>query len=234
VPLEKDVFLAFERGERTVEYKHDRRWNERVCAVGRPAALSLGYAGRRLDAVVAKFERRKDGSAAIRFKNIRPSRAKPNASTQQATKPPTPNRTKSDKYELKTKPTGVDVKSFIAEVPDAARRKDAETVLALLTKVTGEAPTMWGPSIVGFGKYRYKYESGHEGEMCAAGFSPRKGATVVYLVPGFSEDQALLKKLGKHKTGVSCLYINKLADVDMKVLEQLVRKSWARIRDRLV
>jgi hypothetical protein len=90
---------------------------------------------------------------------------------------------------------------------------------------------MWGPSIIGYGSYRYKYESGHEGEWPRAGFSPRKANLVVYLMPGYEDHAALLKRLGKHKIGKSCLYINKLADVDERVLRELIAKSWKRMAE---
>lgn len=131
--------------------------------------------------------------------------------------------------ELKTKATEVAPADFIAALPDATRRADAETLLALMERLTGEPPRMWGPSIVGFGKYRYKYESGREGEMCRIGFSPRKAELVLYVLDGAGDQSAALARLGKHKTGKGCLYIRKLADVDMEVLEALVRDKIARM-----
>ena len=130
----------------------------------------------------------------------------------------------------KTKPTTVSVDGFIASVPNEARRKDAKTTLALMKKVTGEAPKMWGPSIVGFGQYHYKYESGREGDTAMTGFSPRGAATVFYVVGGVPETDDLYKKLGKFRMGKSCLYINKLSDVDLRVLEKIVAKSVAYMR----
>lgn len=127
--------------------------------------------------------------------------------------------------ELKTKLTGVSVDAFIDAVGHARRREDARVVLALMQRVTGEAPEMWGPSIVGFGRYQYKYESGREGEWMLTGFAPRKAALTVYIMPGFSQYDRLMARLGKHRTGRSCLYINKLDDVDLAVLEELVRLS---------
>lgn len=127
--------------------------------------------------------------------------------------------------DIKTKPTTVAVDDFIDAVEPVQRRKDAKTVRAMMERLTGEPPRMWGPSIIGFGEYHYKYDSGHEGDMCRMGFSPRKSALTIYLVPGFERDKPLMERLGKHKTGKSCLYINKLADVDMAVLEQLARAS---------
>jgi hypothetical protein len=103
-----------------------------------------------------------------------------------------------------------------------------------MMKVTKEEPKMWGPSIVGFGKYHYKYESGHEGDMCIAGFSPRKQALTIYIVPRFLKYDPLMKKLGKYKTGVSCLYIKRLDDIDTKVLKELITESfkWMKIKYR--
>ena len=94
-----------------------------------------------------------------------------------------------------------------------------------MKQITKEEPIMWGPSIVGFGSYHYKYESGREGDMCITGFSPRKQNLTIYILPGFKRYSELMKKLGKHKTGSSCLYINKLEDVDLKVLKQLITES---------
>ncbi len=102
----------------------------------------------------------------------------------------------------------------------------------MMTRVTREKPVMWGPSIVGFGKIHYKYDSGHEGDMCVAGFSSRKDAIVIYLSPELLGKSKLMARLGKHKHGKSCLYIKKLADVDTKVLEQLVKDSVADVKRR--
>jgi len=126
----------------------------------------------------------------------------------------------------KTKPTKVSAAKFIAAIPDKTMRSDAKALVALMRSATGEQPTMWGPSIVGFGSYHYKYDSGREGDMPVVSFSPRKAATVVYLA-GLRSSGALLAKLGKHSTGGGCLYIKKLADVDTAVLEKLVAKSIA-------
>ena len=134
------------------------------------------------------------------------------------------------KYEAKTRATEVDPADFIAAVPDARRREEAEAVDALHRRVTGLDPKMWGPSMIGYGSYHYKYASGHEGDSLRAGFSPRKTAMTIYLMGNYCDRQpeadALFARLGKHKTGKSCLYINKLADVDMDALEGLVRLSW--------
>ncbi len=134
--------------------------------------------------------------------------------------------------ENKTKPTKVSVEAYIAALTDPTRRADATALVKLLQSVAGEKPKMWGPSIIGFGSYHYRYESGREGDMPLAGFSPRKAATVVYGMTGFSESEALRAKLGKHTTGGGCLYIKKLADVDQRVLQALVLKSVAAKRAR--
>jgi Domain of unknown function (DU1801) len=130
--------------------------------------------------------------------------------------------------ELKTKATAVDVAGFIAAVENATRRADAERLLALYADATGMQPKMWGPSIIGYGQYHYVYDSGREGDMARAGFSPRKGNLVLYLMGGYSDPatqtamDTLRSRLGKHKTGASCLYINTLADVDIAVLRDMV------------
>ncbi len=132
--------------------------------------------------------------------------------------------------ENKTKETKVSVTAFIAGITDEARRADAKALVKLMQDTTGEKPKMWGPSIIGFGSYHYKYESGREGDMPLTGFSPRKAATVVYSMTGFDGAEGLLAKLGKHTTGGGCLYIKKLADVDQKVLAAMVAKSAAATR----
>ncbi|MBP7676952.1 MAG: DUF1801 domain-containing protein [Thermoanaerobaculia bacterium] len=134
--------------------------------------------------------------------------------------------------ELKTKKTDASVEAFLDGVADPRRREDARVVLGLMKRITGEEPKMWGPSIVGFGSYTYSYASGQTGDWPIAGFSPRKQALTLYLMPGFEKDADLMKRLGKHKTGKSCLYLNRLADVDAGVLEELVRLSVERMRNR--
>ena len=129
--------------------------------------------------------------------------------------------------ESKTKPTKLSVAAFIDAVTDPARRADAKVLVKLMQSAAGEKPKMWGPSIIGFGSYHYKYESGREGDMPVVAFSPRKTATVLYGITGFGEAAALLAKLGKHTTGKGCLYIRKLADVDQQVLQALMAKSLA-------
>jgi hypothetical protein len=128
--------------------------------------------------------------------------------------------------EIKTKPTDVSVDAFLEAVAHPVRRADGQAVRAMMARVTGEPAVMWGPSIVGFGRYHYRYASGHEGDMCRVGFSPRSAKLVLY-VGGFPEYEEMLAKLGKHKTSKACLYINKLADVDPAVLEEIARRSYA-------
>lgn len=127
----------------------------------------------------------------------------------------------------KTKPTKVSVSAYLDAITDETKRKDAKTLVKLMKKATGEEPKMWGGSIVGFGTYHYKYESGREGDTPLAGFTPRKAATVLYGLTGTGDADSLLSKLGKHSTGKGCLYIKKLSDVDQKVLEAMVVKSVA-------
>lgn len=134
--------------------------------------------------------------------------------------------------ENKTQPIDAAVDAFLDGVTPDKRRADARALDALLRTVTGEIPVMWGKSIVGYGSYHYKYESGREGDMCRIGFSPRKSALVLYLMEGFEPSGALLGRLGKHTTGTSCLYIKALADVDLAVLEELVRASLADTAER--
>jgi len=125
------------------------------------------------------------------------------------------------KVEIKTKPTPVSVDDFLDAVPDAQRRADGKALREMFERITGEPATMWGPSIVGFGSYHYKYDSGHEGTMCRLGFSPRKAELVLYVLTQSTAQDAFLARLGKHKNGKSCLYIKKLSDVDEGVLEAL-------------
>ena len=137
------------------------------------------------------------------------------------------------KAELKTKATDVGVADYIAALPEPARRADAAALDALYRKVTGLEPKMWGPSIIGYGSYDYKYENGREGTFCRAGFSPRKGAHVLYGLGWLTEEPAaagLLAQLGKHSTGKGCLYVKRLADVDLTALEALAALSWERSR----
>jgi Domain of unknown function (DU1801) len=134
--------------------------------------------------------------------------------------------------ENKTKPTAESAESFLAKVPDAAKRADAQAIVEMMERATGETATMWGPSIVGFGQYHYTYDSGRQGDMPIVGFSPRKAATVFYLNSGAPGREELLARLGKHTTGKGCLYIKKLADVDREVLERLIVESVAATRGK--
>jgi|SRR5215211_822609 hypothetical protein len=123
-------------------------------------------------------------------------------------------------------PTSADVDVFLEAVPDEDRRADAHALLELMRSITGEPPVMWGPSIVGFGSYHYRYESGRTGDAPLAGFSPRKVNLVVYLLGGFADRYPeLLKQLGPHKAGKACLYLKRLGDVDLDVLGQLIERS---------
>lgn len=132
--------------------------------------------------------------------------------------------------ENKTQPTGASVDEFLADVENDRRRQDARAVLDLMREATGEEPVMWGDSIVGFGQYHYSYDSGREGDWFLAGFAPRKSNLVVYIMSGFPRHAELMDKLGKHRTGSSCLYINKLDDVDLDVLRELVNQSVEHMR----
>ncbi|NNF08175.1 MAG: DUF1801 domain-containing protein [Candidatus Eisenbacteria bacterium] len=134
--------------------------------------------------------------------------------------------------ELKTKKTRASVHAFLKSVEHETRQADAKVVLKMMEEITKEKPKMWGPSIIGFGDVHYKYESGREGNWFLTGFSPRKTSLTLYVLTGFPEKEELLAELGKHKTGKGCLYINKLEDVDMKVLKKLVRKSVAHQKKR--
>lgn len=131
------------------------------------------------------------------------------------------------KAELKTKITDASVSKFLAKISDKQKREDSQTILGIMQSLTGDEPKMWGSSIVGFGGYHYKYESGREGDWFRIGFSPRKQNIVIYLMTGFKMPDGLMKKLGKYKTGKSCLYINKLIDVDIDVLKQIIYKSFS-------
>src|SRR5712671_5488349 len=126
--------------------------------------------------------------------------------------------------DIKTKPTAVSPTAFINGVEGEQRRKDCKELVAIMAKITGKPAKMWGPAIIGFGKYHYKYESGREGEMLMTGFSPRKTDLTLYIGPGL-EDKALMASLGKFKTGKSCLYIKTLEDIDLEVLKRVIAKS---------
>jgi hypothetical protein len=134
--------------------------------------------------------------------------------------------------ENKTAQTRQDVAAFLDAVPDPERREDARALAMLMARAVGEPPAMWGANIVGFGRYRYKYESGREGEAMIAGFSPRAKELVLYLMADAPERDALLARLGKHRTGKACLYIKRLADVDQAALEELVAASARAVREQ--
>ena len=133
---------------------------------------------------------------------------------------------------LKTKPTDVSVESHLAALANEEQRNDAQRLVALMRRVTKQEPRMWGPSIVGFGSYHYKYASGHEGDSALAAFAARGRELVVYIAESFEGRDALLAKLGPHKTGKVCVYIRRLANVDLKVLEKLVAQSVSETRSR--
>lgn len=134
------------------------------------------------------------------------------------------------RYDAKTKATEVSVEDYVAGLPDAHRRAEAEVLDALYRRVTGFEPRMWGPSMIGYGRYRYRYASGHEGVAMRSGFSPRKSALTVYLMGTYADRQAeadaWFARLGKHKMSKSCLCITRLTDVDSEALEGLVRLDW--------
>ena len=129
--------------------------------------------------------------------------------------------------ELKTKPTAVSVDDFLAKVENDTQRADSRVIIDMMQKISGHPPVMWGPSIIGFGQYHYKYASGHEGDCCRIGFSPRKGQMSLYFMPGVCKFHRYLSKLGKHKMGVGCLYIKRLTDVDVKVLCEMIEAAYA-------
>ena len=130
--------------------------------------------------------------------------------------------------ELKTKVNDSSVNAFLDKVEDEQKRKDCYEIIAMMADITKEPAKMWGTAIIGCGKYHYKYDSGHEGDMCLVGFSPRKANITIYISGGFNE--TLMKKLGKHKTKGGCLHINKLADIDKPTLKTLIKGSVAHIR----
>lgn len=130
----------------------------------------------------------------------------------------------------KTIVTDVDVYDFIATVDDAQKRQDSLTLIEIMQDITGHPPLMWGPSIIGFDRYHYKYDSGHEGEYCVVGFSPRKNALVLYLLNGYEEAEPQLEKLGKYTIGKSCLYIKRLSDIDLEVLREMIKTSYTKTK----
>jgi hypothetical protein len=134
--------------------------------------------------------------------------------------------------ENRTQPTRDSVEDFLSGVRNVTRAADSRTVLKLMQEVSGEAPRMWGASMVGFGSYHYRYESGREGDYFRMGFSPRAQALTLYIMDGFPRYESLLGRLGKHTRGKSCLYIRKLSDVDASVLQELVEASWEEMQRR--
>ena len=133
--------------------------------------------------------------------------------------------------EPKTKPTTASVKEFLNQISDKERRDDCFTVAKIMEEITGDKPKMWGPSIVGFGTFHYKYASGREGDWPVAAFSPRKKDLTLYLTPGFERHTEMMQKLGKHSTGKSCLYIKRLSDIHLPTLKKLIKTSTREARD---
>ncbi len=129
----------------------------------------------------------------------------------------------------KTVPTGQNVADFLAAVQPARKAEEAQVLDRLFREITGYAPTMWGPSIIGYGRYHYRYTSGREGDFLATGFSPRKAAHSIYIMPGYADFSDILSRLGKHKLGKSCLYVNKLPDIDLDVLRELIKAGLERL-----
>lgn len=132
----------------------------------------------------------------------------------------------------KTRPTEVTAERFIATVEPTAKRDDAKRLDQVFREVTGFQPVMWGPSIIGYGQYHYVYDSGREGDFLATGFSPRKARHSIYIMPGYADFGDILARLGKHKMGKSCLYVNKLADIDLEVLAELIRAGLADLNQK--
>lgn len=134
--------------------------------------------------------------------------------------------------EAKTKATGASVEEFLASKADGQRLADCQVLVKMMREAAGEGPKMWGPSIVGFGTYRYKYASGREGDWPLCGFSPRKSDLTIYVMAGFEKSAELMARLGRYKTGKSCLYVKKLADIDLAVLKQLIAASVKATKER--
>lgn len=132
--------------------------------------------------------------------------------------------------ELKTNPSDISVEALLDAIPDETRRSDCRTIAKLMEKLTGSKPQLWGASIVGFGTYHYRYASGREGDWFITGFAPRKNDLTLYILSGFTRFEDLMSRLGRHKTGKSCLYIRRLEDIDMKVLEELIGESVDHVR----
>ena len=136
------------------------------------------------------------------------------------------------KAQNKTVATNASVTAYLAGIEDPERAADCRQLVAMMRKATGEKPSLWGPTMIGFGAYHYRYESGREGDSFLVGFAPRKGDISIYIVPGFNDYAELLDKLGKHKTAKVCLYVRRLADIDLAVLQQLIGRSVADMRKR--
>ncbi|MEM6477555.1 MAG: DUF1801 domain-containing protein [Pseudomonadota bacterium] len=134
--------------------------------------------------------------------------------------------------ENKTRITDINPEDYIGGIEHPTRRADAETLNALFRRITGWTPRMWGPSLIGYGSYHYRYDTGREGDMLATGFAAAKARLSLYIMPGYADFQPLLDRLGKHKTGKACLYINKLADVDTGVLEEIIRAGLADLGEK--
>lgn len=136
------------------------------------------------------------------------------------------------KAKNKTVENNSSVTDFIESIEDQKKKADSIIINALITELTGESPKMWGSSIIGYGNYHYKYESGREGDFMKIGFSPRKQSLTLYIMPGFGRYEEIMQLLGKYKTGKSCLYIKKLADVDLKALKELIKESYDYMTDK--
>ncbi|TKB43852.1 DUF1801 domain-containing protein [Thalassotalea mangrovi] len=134
--------------------------------------------------------------------------------------------------ENKTQLTDLNPDTFIAAIEHPVKRQDSEQLLQLFSSITKQKPQLWGTSIIGFGQYHYRYESGREGDFLRTGFAPRKQNIAIYIMPGFAPYQPLLNKLGKHKIGKSCLYINKLADIDMTILTRLIETAYLDMNEK--
>lgn len=157
------------------------------------------------------------------------ARAKAKTQRKSATSTAKKRTTKADN---KTQPTQLSVEEFVAAIEHPVRRADAQALLRIVGNVTGWSPKMWGSSIIGYGRYHYQYESGREGDAMITGFSPRKANLVMYIMPGYSNLGDKLDRLGKHKLGKSCLYLNKLADVDVDVLEEIIRDGVDKMKSK--
>lgn len=202
-------------------------------AAGRTKKTAQKRAGARKKSAAAKTKksppRKSAKSAPKKAAKASAKSAAPKKSVTPA-KARAPQKAAKKKYELKTKETAISVEAFLAKVDNPKRVEQARKATEILQRVTGEAPRMWGPSIVGFGKYSYVYDSGHSGEMCVTGFSPRKAQFVFYVLGHPPETDAVWRRLGKYKLGGSCLYVNKFEDIDLGVLEEIVTRSVAAMK----